>query len=180
MDKGQFFRFRVWFTVVVTALLASVLSYQYYHGGIPAHHLLADKNLPKISNIWGLLTIPVSSFFLLWRVDRRIFENRKETSIPKNFWISMLSALAFGILLGISVEFGLKSLTDQVPFILLLLALLFPIYRAECLLGFILGLTYFIGGVLPLVVGGVFTGLAAIIYIYLRGSVIWLYGRVVR
>jgi hypothetical protein len=88
--------------------------------------------------------------------------------------IIFLSALLFGIGLGISVVYKFELFLSNVPLILFSIALFFPTYKAEYFLGFVLGLTYFIGGVLPVVVGSIFLLLSAVVYLLIRRLILRL------
>jgi hypothetical protein len=172
--KQGFFRFRIWVTVIISIVLSSLLLWPYFHGGIPAHHFLADKTLPLISNAWGALVIPITTWFLLFRVEKRLFKQSDAISFPKNTLIGFLSALLFGLVLGIAVVYGFKTFLSYIPLIIFSLALFFPTYKAEYFMGFILGLTYFIGGVLPVVVGSIFLLISAVLYLLVRPLILRL------
>ena len=50
----------VTFTVAIALLLMVVqLVWEYSQGGVVSHHLLARKDMPAISNGWGLLVMPI-------------------------------------------------------------------------------------------------------------------------
>jgi hypothetical protein len=174
ITKQLFFRFKIGFTVIISVLLSSLLLWQYLQDGIPAHHFLADKTMPLVSNAWGALVIPIITWFLLFRIEKGLFRHTEAISFPTHSLIAFLSALLFGIVLGISVVSGFKLFLGNVPLILFSLALFLPIYKAEYFLGFVLGLTYFIGGVLPVVVGSVFLLISAAIYLLIRPLIIKL------
>ena len=172
ISKNNFFSFTIGFTAIITVLLSSLLLWQYFQGGIPSHHFLADKTMPLVSNAWGALIIPITTWFLLFRVEKGLFSQSDSIPFPKYTLIGFLSALLFGIVLGISVVNGFEIFLSNVPFILFSAALFFPTYKAEYFLGFVLGLTYFIGGVLPVVVGSVFLLISALIYLVIRRLVL--------
>ena len=174
ISKNDFFRFRIGFTATITVLLSSLLLWQYFHGGIPSHYFLADKTMPLISNVWGALVIPITTWFLLFRVEKGLFSQSDSIPFPKYALIAFLSALLFGIVLGISVVNRFQEFLSAVPFIIFILPLFFPTYKAEYFLGFVLGLTYFIGGVLPVIVGSVFLLISAVIYLVIRRLILKL------
>jgi hypothetical protein len=178
MTKKEFFKIRLGLTLCITVMLGSWLGYQYFQGGIECHHFLAREDMPLVSNAWGMITIPLFTWLLLWRIDKRIFFDGNPITFPKGVFIAFVASLLFGIALGLSIQFGVKSFSGNVPLVLLLLALVFPIYRAEYLLGFVLGLTYFVGGVLPIVVGVVFLLVSALVHLYVRRFLLWMFGLV--
>ncbi len=42
-------------TTVITLSMLVLLTWQHFHGGVPSHHILQQKDLPEISNWWGAL-----------------------------------------------------------------------------------------------------------------------------
>ena len=166
--KHDFFRFRIWGTAIISIVLSSLLLWQYFHDGIPSHHFLADKTLPLISNAWGALVIPIATWFLLYRIEKRLFSQLDTIAFPKHTLFGFLSALLFAVVLGIAIVYGFETFSSYSPFIIFSLAFFFPTYKAEYFLGFILGLTYFIGGVLPVVAGSIFLLISAVLYLLIR------------
>jgi len=63
---------------------------------------------------------------------------------------------------------------------LFILALFLPIYRAESMLGFVLGMTFTFGAVLPLLFASFVAIVAALLYQYVRPVIVriglWVYG----
>ena len=60
---------------------------------------------------------------------------------------------------------------------LLPLGLIFRIYRAECLLSFVLGMTYTFGPVLPIGVGSILVLVGSMLYLYLRAGILYAFSR---
>ncbi len=50
MNKQQFAKLRLYATGFITIAIWTLLAWDHYHGGVPAHHILAKKDLPAISN----------------------------------------------------------------------------------------------------------------------------------
>jgi hypothetical protein len=175
MTNNQFLKIRIGFTLIVTIALGSILLFQYLNNGIPSHHFLARNDLPLVSNAWGILTVPVFTWFLLWRISKRFLNAVNTSEFIKNTTIAFVASLVFGVALGLGVLYRVNEFTSNVPLILFALALFFPTYRAEYFLGFVLGLTYFIGGVLPIVAGAVFLLFSAIVHLYVRRFLLWIY-----
>jgi len=76
-------------------------------------------------------------------------------------------ALVVAFLFGLALAWGTlhqAPATASVPSVLLLLAVFFPIYRAECVLGFVLGMTPGVGSVLPLVFAVVMAGAGWVVH----------------
>jgi hypothetical protein len=75
-------------------------------------------------------------------------------------------------LISISFAHGNTSIPGLLVLALLPLALFIPIYRAEYLLGFVLGMTYIFGPILPIGMGVVLMILFAVTYKYIRPGIL--------
>jgi hypothetical protein len=172
MEENTFLKIRVYFTTIVTLAIWSLLAWNYYHGGVPSHHLLARADMPSISNWWGGLLLPLLTWFLLYRIAGRLSstpeENSNTSKLPINIVYGFGGALLFGIFLSSFYTLGYADIPGYMVNGLFILALFFPIYRAECLLGFVIGMTFTFGAVLPTAVGSVFGLIGAILYLLVR------------
>jgi len=144
-------------TTVTFVLTGLFILIEYLNGAVVSHHLLARKDLPAISNWWGLLTVPLLTWGLCSLIDRR---NNTEHQSIKNLRnnnsktrIRFLSALIFGIAISVLWELGLESVLQYIILIPLVVSLFKPVHFPECLLGFVIGLIFTFGGVLPIIVG---------------------------
>ena len=164
---------RLYLTGIVTIAIGSLLLWNHFHGGIPSHHILARKDLPEISNAWGGILLPLLTWFLLYRIQKRTEKNDK-TKILYAF----LSALAFGILLATSFTLGFQ-IEQYMLMSVFPLALLLPIYRSEYLLGFVLGMTFTFGTVLPTLIGSILILISAVLYLFIRRGILFLFGKLV-
>ncbi|MBI1768346.1 MAG: hypothetical protein HYR67_08220 [Bacteroidetes bacterium] len=165
MDSKLFFQYRLYFTGLITLAIWSLLAWNYYHGGVPAHHLLADPKLPSVSNAWGSLLLPILTSYLLYRIQKRNQRTDERQTIDllnlrKTFFALAISAF-YAIIIALAFSFGYNSISDYMFQALLILALIFPLYRAEYYLGFVLGLTYFFGAALPSGIGAVIVMISA-------------------
>lgn len=150
-------RFKV--TAAITFMLGCLLGFQHLSGGVPAHHLLARTDLPVVSNWWGLLTLLALSWFLLGRIERRLSHE------PANKMLMAAgSALFFGVTLALFFVFGPGEVPGYMAQALFLIAVFYPIYRAECVLGFVLGMTFTFGAVLPTIFAAVVAAISALIF----------------
>jgi hypothetical protein len=144
---------KILITAIVTIVIWGLLVREHFHGGVPSHHLLDQKDLPAISNWWGGLLLPVLTWILLGRIEKRLNKQGAATQRTKaqNIKIAGLFLLGsmMGILIAVSFTNDYKLFLDNVLYIFLLLSLLFPIYYAEFVLGFILAMTYTFGAILP-------------------------------
>ncbi|MEE4301308.1 MAG: hypothetical protein V2J24_17845 [Pseudomonadales bacterium] len=132
------------------AFAALHLATEYASGGVVSHHLLADPELPAVSNWFGLLTLPLLGAFAADRIARREPGRARRRSIA-----AALLALGWGAALAFAFELGADGVAEGLFLGLFVLALFLPLHRAECLAGFVLGMTVTFGGVLPVLVAGV-------------------------
>jgi ABC-type transport system involved in multi-copper enzyme maturation permease subunit len=166
------FKFRLYFTAIVTILIWSLLAWSYYHGGVPVHHVLARKDLPGISNWWGGLFLPLFSWFLLYRIQRRV--QKKNQTNNDNILSAFAGAFVFGILVSFFFTLGYTEIPGYMLFGLLFLALYLPVYRAEFLLGFVIGMTFTFGAILPIISGSVLALIAFLIYHLIRPGILFI------
>jgi hypothetical protein len=170
MADKAFFKTQLYLTVTVTFAVWTVLGWGYYHGGVPSHHILAKKDLPAISNYWGGILLPLLTWFLLYRIQKRIIRqssgNTESSRYPKQIVFAFAGALLFSILLSIFFTLGYPTIPGYMILGLFPLALFLPIYRAECLLGFVIGMAFTFGAVLPTGVGSILTLLCAVLYLF--------------
>jgi len=152
-------------TVAVTVIMALLLGWQHLHGGVPAHHLLADPSLPTLSNWWGLLTLPLLVWFLAGHIERR---RHAEPRAAHGDFAAFTGALVFGAVLSFLFTAGRHTATDYMVQALAVVALFYPIHRAACVLGFVIGMTWTFGAVLPTIAAGIFAAVGAAIYYGVR------------
>ena len=148
-------------TVAIAVVIALLLGWQHFNGGVPSHHLLADPSLPKLSNWWGLLTLPTLAWFLLGRIERR---RRANPAAPHGDFAAFTGALVFGAMLSLLFTAGRHDATGYMAQSVFVLALFYPIHRAACVLGFVIGMTWTFGAVLPMIAAGIFAAVGAVIY----------------
>lgn len=179
MTGKLFFIGRLYFTGLLTFGIWTLLIWDHLHGGVPGHHLFQQESLPEISNWWGGLLLPILTWYLTYRIQIRLARNRYDKStplyLPKKYFYRFLLALAFGILQSIFFILDYINLISYLFYGLFLLALFFPIYRAECFLGFVIGMAYSFGTVLPTLVGIVLAVIGALLYLYVRMGIIYLF-----
>jgi hypothetical protein len=178
MSKKMFFMTRMYFTAIVTIAIWSVLSWNHYHGGVPSHHILAREDLPEISNWWGGLLLPLLTLFLLFRISKRATGKNNDVSqvipFPRSIPYGFIGGLLFGITLSSFFTFGNTEIPGYMLMGLLILSLFLPIYRAECLLGFVIGMTYTFGAVLPTGIGSILAVIGAVLYLLVQPVLVFI------
>ncbi|MEE9372206.1 MAG: hypothetical protein V3V00_04060 [Saprospiraceae bacterium] len=140
--------------LTVLILISIHLIWNYYHGGVPTHYILHDKSLPGFSNWWGLLAIPVMTWGLITLAQKKSPKNStalpnsrlKESEVLKGF----IGSFIFGLINSLFWEFGYEHILQYLILLPVVLSLFITIHRPENVLGFLLGMTFTFGGVLPL------------------------------
>lgn len=151
MAMHRFDRLKVGLTAVITLAIWGLLMWRHFHGGVPAHHLLNNPELPTISDWFGGLLLPVLACGLLSLAGRRVKATDSDGLRP--VLIGLVAGMAFGVAMSVTFFSGHESITSYLFFGLLPLALFLPVYRPECLLGFVLGMSVTFGAVLPTLFG---------------------------
>ena len=163
---------------MVFILIWGLLLWNHHNGGVPIHHILADKDLPEISNWWGGLILPLLSCFLLYRMKKRVIKNKgqntKHGKIPINIIYGFLAALIFGILLSVFFTLGYLDIPAYLLVGTFVLALFFPIYKSEYILGFVIGMTFTFGAVLPTAIGSILALIGAFLYLCIRRVILYI------
>jgi hypothetical protein len=165
---------RIILTLIALVLELAHLGWTYFHGGVPSHHLLNRADLPAISNWWGAVLIPALTWFLVGRIQLRVL--RPDANNPaKSHRLApvvagFLCALAYGAALALA--FTMQSAAVSYIFLgLFAISLFVPTYRAEYVLGFVLGMSFTFGAVLPTAVASVvalFSGLVHYLFFKIR------------
>ena len=170
--------FRLYFTALMLVGEVIVLMWEHFHGGIKYHHILHRADLPAISNAWGIVVVPI----LAWLASTQVLKRQalNDMKIPKSAIAGFTAALTLGGLLAFGFSQGYEGFTGYLFQGMLLLALLLPAYRAETLLGFVLGMNVVFGAVLPTAIGGILAALSAIVHLLLWPMLVrgwrWLRG----
>ena len=163
---------RQYLTASITLAELAHLTWEHFHGGIRSHHFLNSADMPAISNAWGALLLPLLTWFLSTFIQKRIAltSDAKDSSqkLPTSIVVGFLGAVLFGILLSASFTSGHETITEYLFMGVLLLALLLPVYRPECVLGFVLGMTFTFGAILPTVVASVIAAFSALVHLCVR------------
>ncbi len=146
---------------------AAHLTFEHFNGGVVSHHLLNRADLPAISNWLGLLVLPVLAFLLAFRV-RRLAGPIAGTTSKRQVIAGLVGAALYGAALAAGFESGQETLTSGLFFALFALAAVVPIYRIECVLGFVVGMTFTFGAVLPTLIASVFALLSILLNPLLR------------
>jgi uncharacterized protein YacL len=175
MDKIQsdnLKKLRLIITVIISILILGLLIWDYFHDGVPSHHILDQKNLPAISNWWSAILLPILTWILLGKIKSRIENQTKIDSQYKSAITRVLVrfsiGLVFGIILSVSFINNYKPFLDNVLYLLLILSFIAPIFFSEFILGFVLGMTYTFGAILPTAFILIMAAIGFVIYRFIR------------
>lgn len=178
MNEKMFVRFQLYTTVMVFVLIWGLLIWNHHHGGIPSHHIFADKDLPEISNWWGGFLLPLLSCFLLYRMKKRVIINKDQNlqkgNIPVDIIYGFLNSLIFGILLSVFFTLGYSDIPAYMLVGTFVLALFFPIYKSEYIFGFVIGMTFTFGAVIPTGIGFILALISAFLYLCIRKGIVYI------
>lgn len=174
MKDSQMRRLQWYVVALATAFIVAHLAWEYTHGGVVSHHFLARPDLPAISNWWGLAVLPVLGWLASWFVLRRA--GVEPLAIRKAF-AAALGALLIGILLSVAFTTGREQISSYIFFAALLLGLVFRTYRAEYVFGFVLGMTFVFGAVLPTIAALVGVAISATFHLLMRPAFTWAFRR---
>lgn len=162
---------RVYLTILVAIIVSGLLFWQHFNGGVPSHHLLHRNDLPAISNWWGIL-LPVITWLFAGIVYKR--ESQK---YPFHVRLGFLGGLIYGILLSVSFSIGLDQIASIMGPALLVISVFLPIYRFEYVLGFVIGMFYTFGTVLPTGFALIIASLSFAIYQFIRPIPLYIIGK---
>ena len=184
MNEKVLLNRRLSITIFISIGIWGLLIWNHFNGGVPSHHILNREDLPQISNWWGGLILPLLTWILLYRVTMRIVKRDNGTKAISNFPLNVIynfiTAATFGVLLSLFFTFGYSNLSGNMIQIALVLGLFFPIYRSEFILGFVIGMTYTFGAILPMAVAIILACLSAGLYLYIRPGFIFIYSKMMK
>jgi len=131
------------------AYAASFVAFEYFNGGVRTHHFLARGDLPGFSNWLSLLVLPLLGVVLSVRAKSEQ-GGRASGILSPTLAAATAGSLAYGAAIAASFHFGLEQVSLVLFLGLFLGAIAFPVYRAEYIFGFVVGMTIAFGSVIPL------------------------------
>lgn len=158
MNQKLTFKSRLFFTGILTLIIWTFLAWDYFHEGVPTHHILHRQDLPGISNWWGGIVLPLLIWFLLHLIQTSMNQNEKSNIKfkPIHFVYRFCGALLFATSLSIFFTIG-SNLPIYMMLAIIILSFFVPLFQPEYLLGFVLGMTYTFGTMLPILIGSILT-----------------------
>lgn len=117
-----------------------------------------------------MIVLPLLGWLLGVRLRNRMTSTTQSPS-PMNMGIGAVCALLHGAALAVSFEAGVSALTSSLFFGLFVLSAMLPIYRIEYIFGFVVGMTFTFGGVLPVLVALVVAAVSALMHFAFRAVI---------
>lgn len=149
-------------TAIITLLIWGHITWDYTHGGIPTHYLLHSKDMPGIPNWWGAIVLPFFTYFLLFRISKRLNERGNKESL-KQIGLRLLGGLLFAVCISVSFMNGIE-ITDYIMGLIFIMAFIFPLYKSEYFLGWVLGSSFSFGAMIPILFGSMLCLIFFLIY----------------
>ena len=153
-----------WASLLVLVLAGGHVLWDYWHGGVPVHHLLADEAMPGISNAWGLLTLSLLTWLVMIMIRKRTWAGSQLTPSAMTIGWRFLMAVGLGLIASMLWEFDLDRFLPFVMLLPVVISLFVRVYYPECLLGFVLAMAYTFGGVLPIGFGLILLTLSWVVH----------------
>lgn len=171
-------RTRILITTLVAVYVLCILILEHFRGGVISHHLLAREDMPKISNWWGILIVPLVSWVLLTLIQKGHKSSSKNKKLISQQEIyGFVGAFIFGIIITV-LFYNVPELLGYLLLITFVVSLLLPIYRPKYYLGFILSMSYGFGGIIPVMFGLVLMAVYMIEYRYIRKGLLYILNKI--
>lgn len=169
---GRYAKLLVLAPLLGAAVMIVQLAWEASHGGIQSHHLLARADLPAVSNLWGLATLPALGWLAAHFVRRR--SARSDRALGRAV-AAFFCALILGGALSAAFSLGLEDVSAGLFLTTILAGLVVPTYRAEYLFGFVIGMAWVVGPVLPVIAGTFAAMVLVLAHFVLRPAAVALY-----
>jgi hypothetical protein len=131
------------------AFAVAHVGFEYFNGGVKTHHFLARADLPGFSNWLGLMVLPLLGVVLAVRA-KSAQGGEVNGILPPTVAAGTVGSLAYGAALAASFHFGFEQASLILFLGLFLCSIALPVYRAEYIFGFVVGMAITFGSVIPL------------------------------
>lgn len=158
-------KFRILITAFITLLVWGHVVWDHFHGGIPTHYLLHNADLPGIPNWLGAIVLPFFTWFLLHRIQKRI--NGADVPVASESTRKVLLRFLSAFIISVSIAIFFTMEIDVIDYIMgsiFILAFVFPLYKSEYLLGWVLGSAFTFGAIIPIGFGSIFALIFFVFY----------------
>lgn len=164
------------YVVALAALFAiAMLAWEYTHGGVVSHHFLDRRDMPTVSNWWSLALLPLLGWLAARSARRRTAVDAR--ALLKSF-AGAFGALVVGVAMSVAFVTGHQQVTGDLFFAALVAGVVWPTYRAEYVFGFVLGMAFVFGAVLPTLFALIGVAISATFHLLARPAFARALGRV--
>lgn len=155
MTENQFEKLKCYAIAITILFVAGHLLWEHSNGGVISHNLLHRSEYPAISNWWGLLILPFLAWLSIVRIEKRVTLQTDAPPVRAKILrvglIGFFGMLILSLLQSLSFSNGYENVAIYLSLGLVVVGLFLPIYRAECIFGYVFGSIVFIGAVIPLI-----------------------------
>ncbi|MDP5138164.1 hypothetical protein ORJ04_19640 [Rheinheimera baltica] len=155
MTKSSSTKLKYCVIAATILFVAAHLLWEHLNGGILSHHLMHHSDYPSISNWWGLLILPFLAWLSTLRIEKRVTLQPSDApvraKILRGALFGFFGMLVLSLVQSLSFSVGYESVAIYLSLGLVLVGLFLPIYRAECIFGYVFGSIVFTGAIIPLI-----------------------------
>ncbi|MEW6993761.1 hypothetical protein AADZ84_05770 [Colwelliaceae bacterium MEBiC 14330] len=154
MDLLKIKKIRNQLIISVVILQIALLIWESLNGGVKTHHLFARDDLFGISNWWGLIILPLLVWITAYSIEHRSNRLTDQLSVSnfyKSVCVNFLIMLLMCLTSSTFFMLGFQNIAIYMLFAVLIIALFFPLYRIEAIVGYVLGGAFFTGPMIPFV-----------------------------
>ncbi|WP_405601939.1 MULTISPECIES: hypothetical protein [unclassified Pseudoalteromonas] len=164
MTEKQFEKLKYYVISITILFVVGHLLWEHLNGGILSHHLMHHPDYPSISNWWGLLILPFLAWLSTVRIEKRVTLQPNDAPVRAKT-LRVVRVGFFGMLIlsfvqSFSFSVGYENVAIYLSLGLVVVGLFLPIYRAECIFGYVFGSIVFTGAIIPLIGILVMTGIS--------------------
>ncbi|NRQ41607.1 hypothetical protein HRH59_03365 [Rheinheimera sp. YQF-2] len=155
MTEKQFKKLKYYVIAITILFVVGFLLWEHLNGGILSHHLMHHSDYPSISNWWGLLILPFLAWLSTVRIEKRVTLQPDDAPVKAKILrvvlIGFFGMLVLSLVQSLSFSVGYESVAICLSLGLVVVGLFLPIYRAECIFGYVFGSIFFTGAIIPLI-----------------------------
>ena len=155
MTDKQFKKLKYYVIAITILFVVGFLLWEHLNGGIVSHHLMHHSDYPSISNWWGLLILPFLAWFSTERIEKRVSLQPSDAPVGAKILrfvlIGFFCMLVLSLVQSLIFSIGYENVAIYLSLGLIVVGLFLPIYRAECIFGYVFGSIFFNGAVIPLI-----------------------------
>ena len=155
MTEKQFKKLKYYVIAITILFVVGHLLWEHLNGGISSHHLMHHSDYPSISNWWGLLILPFLAWLSTVRIEKRVTLQHSDAPVTAKILrvvlIGFFGMLLLSLVQSLSFSVGYENVAIYLSLGLVVAGLFLPIYRAECIFGYVFGAIVFTGAIIPLI-----------------------------